>query len=335
MTSYTNSSLTVARRCLREYDLRYNLRLTPGDESSEALDVGTTWHAAHDAHVGRPRVLPVGESHVKDAMEVINHHAPTPLWAVKLSRLFMAYDWYWASQPLNVVEAESRFKVALGDIDLEGKIDGRVELPDGRRGIMERKTTSEDIGTGAPYWDRLRLDTQVGIYGLAAGDPDFILYDVVRKPTIKPKQITKAEVIRMSDEQKRQGFALYFSERFEGDELEHALEVKHESNGMYGARLTADIGDRPAFYFARREVHRTRADYGTLEADIWGQHGIIKTIRSSGVVNHGAPRNPDACQRYGRTCPFFRLCSNNEYPQPGEVPSGFHVREHLHPELAD
>lgn len=334
--SFTNSSLAVARSCLRKFQLQfdYQLELAIG-EPSEALQVGSTWHKAHHYHAtGR------------DPYQAIHRHAPSPLWIVKLSRLFAAYHWYWKSQPLRIASSEWRFRMKINQnmpefmvqdseesepFEIEGQVDGSFYLDESgaQVGIVERKTTSEDLGAESSYWNRLRLDTQCGIYALAGQRPAAILYDVVRKPTINPKAITKTDVERFRKELGESGSASYFGERFTRDVIEQAIVQKEEGLHLYGARLTADIGDRPEFYFARREVVRTSQDYDELIRQVSAQIRVIEFARTYGYMH----RNPNACNEFG-LCQFFKLCANNIPVPHGYVPEGYRVREHLHPELA-
>lgn len=318
--TYTNTALATARRCLTEYDLGYLQRLTPDAEDSEALQVGQAWHKAFD------------DMHKADdeleGYASLGRHAPGPLWRVKLARLFAAYQWYWSDERLQLLETERTFRTEFRGITFEGQIDGIIRLPDGRRGVLERKTAGSDIGTGSSYWDRLLMDIQTGLYSLALDFvPSFILYDVVRKPTINPKAITKADMKRLRAELDTKGSATYFEE-IGPEDVEEALLLGRETPALYGARLTSDIGDDPGKYFARREVPRTRADFATLIDNLEQQVGILEHAKAENLLH----RNPDSCNAFGR-CRFFGLCSNNIRPR-GEVPEGFHRREHEHPELA-
>jgi len=318
--SYTNSSLSTARLCMRKYELQYVHRLERiTDEGREALQVGTAWHKMHH---WKARGL--------DPYAAASKFAPSFLWTVKLACLFAAHEWYWQKQDIKVVAPERKFKFAFGADPIEGQIDASVENSDGRRGLLEYKTTSDGVDAESDYWLKLRMDTQVGIYALAEGLPQFILYDVVRKPTINPKALTKDDVKRMRTEQSATGAAIYFKQQFIGAELDAALNEARETPTMYGARLTADIGDRPEFYFGRREVSRTDQDFRALADDINGQIGLIEHADRE----RNYPRNPNTCHEFGR-CVFFDLCANNKHPVAGEVPEGFRIREHLHPELAD
>jgi hypothetical protein len=328
--TFTNSSLACARRCLTEYDFRYlQLLEVDSDEAGEALAVGWLWHLAHHAEALHPGT---GLSYT-----LIGQRAPSPLWAEKLRRLFAAYAWYWEGQPLRVVEPEWTFsaQLASGRV-MGGQVDAIVELEDLRRGVLERKTSGENVEAESDYWRRLRMDPQVGIYALACTQrfgslPSFILYDVVRKPTIQPKSLSQKEVDRMRKEIAACGAAVYFAEGFLAEELELPLSEKRESVALYGARLTADIGDRPGYYFGRREVARQEQDYATLRSELLQQTALLQLAESQGCL----PRNPDACFTFGRPCDFYQLCSNNVRPRAGDPPpQGYRRRRDKHPELA-
>ena len=332
--TYTQSSLSAARACSMLYELRYNQRLTrDADDEREPLQVGHCWHRAHDvaAKGGNP-------------YEAIANHAPSLLWSIKLSRMFAAYGWYWRDQALQIVESETTFRIEhrAGRI-FEGQCDGVLKTPDGRGGIVERKTTSESLDADSHYWSKLRLDVQVGLYGLFAlartltssstmpNSPNFILYDVARKPTIGPRAITKVDARRMRMELDARGRATYYGEKFDASVVGDALDVGKENEFLFGARLTADIGDRPDHYFARREVPRTKRDYEALVIDLDRQVEMIEYAESRNLWHH----NPDACHSKDRgTCEFFSLCARNAQPHRGSAaPEGFRVREHTHPEL--
>lgn len=322
--TYTNSCLSAARSCLRKYELRYELLLEMDrEEEREPLAVGTCWHGMHDAAATGGEDLNAPYTYATD-------HAPSELWAEKLRRLFAAQEWYWKDQPLQIVEPEKRFRVKIGGITFEGKVDGILTDDAGRRGLLERKTTADAVDAESDYWKRLRMDVQVGIYGLAFERPAFIVYDVVRKPGIKLKKLTKADRERMAKEceDPTRETVKYYGEHEKTPSLKTAIAIGTESHELYGARLTSDIGNRPEYYFARREVSRTAQDYNTLIGDLVHQ---VRHLESA----TDCYRNPDACQTYG-TCEFFGLCSNNIHPRAGyKPPQGFRVREHRHPELAD
>jgi len=124
--------------------------------------------------------------------------------------------------------AESR-TFALG-----GKLDAMARIC-GRDWIVEHKTSSEDISAGSDYWKRLRIDTQISTYYVGAKalgySPFGVLYDVIRKPTIRPRNTDTPE--------------------------------------SWGARLVGDIATRPEFYFQRGEVVRLESEQRDAALDAW------------------------------------------------------------------
>lgn len=327
MSIYTNSSLSCARSCLRKYELRYERRLSLAlPEESEALSVGRTWHDALSV------AAPGDEESVARAYEAIQRSAPSDEWREKLRQLFALHRWYYESDDsVRVVEAERQFEVEFRGETYRGSVDAVVELADGRRGILEYKTTSDSIDCESSYWDRLRLDAQVGIYALAMSErPEFVLYDVVRKPTIRPRKLTKAEVASLEVDLAKHGRANYQGLVFSAEVVEEALTDGRESLPLYGARLRQDVVSRPDFYFARRPVYRAEDDFDALLDDLQEQVNVLRYCRES----LSWPRNPSACHAMG-TCEFWSLCSNNRRVDPGEVPDRYQIREHLHPELDD
>lgn len=320
--SYTSSSLSTARNCLRRYDLQYLRRLSPIAEDALPLQVGTLWHKAHEV-----------KAKGGDPYEVIRAGAPSDLWAKKLEVLYAAHDWRWKEDEYETVEAELQFKVKLNIggfvVNVEGMMDKVLRDADGRQGILDYKTTSESLDGG--YFDRLRMETQVGgIYSLAYRElfgqfPDFALYDVTRKPTINPKKVTKAEHKRMIQDGDPTYYGWVLDDASYDQLMAGSLE---ETDAMYGARLLADIGTRPEFYFARRPVYRSAEEINALLLDIKSQVYVIEAVKDNAIP---MPRNPDACTARGH-CVFIGLCERGEYPGD-TIPEGFMRRDSLHPEL--
>tara|TARA_R110000851_G_scaffold268071_2_gene420721 strand:+ start:44134 stop:45171 length:1038 start_codon:yes stop_codon:yes gene_type:complete len=339
--SYTHSCVACYRRCPREFDLRYIKQLERAGDDREVLRVGQAWHKAHDASSKKAQELhPPNPHSVRGdpacglaGYAAIAKHAPGPKWNEKLRRLFSAYAWRWANQDLKIIESERTFDITLDGTRRRGQIDGVIEI-DGQLGNLERKTSSEDLDDGSPFWERQRMGVQVSIYANAFTElfgkpPAFTLYDVVRKPTIRVKSITKKDTARLRAELDKDGVATYFGEQMPADEVEAALAEGRETLRFYGARLTADVGDRPDFYFARKIIPRTTKDLTDASDDV---AATIWTIEAN--TGMWFARNPDACATFG-LCDFFQLCSNGEYPGDDTIPEGFAQRGSLHPELEE
>jgi hypothetical protein len=167
---------------------------------------------------------------------------------------------------------------------LGGKLDLIVKRA-GRTVIMDHKTTSEDIGVDSGYWTHLRIDGQVSQYSLLAVlngiQIDQVVWDVIRKPTIKQTQ----------------------KETLEG----------------YEQRLTDDCTKvRPEFYFQRQVA--PQLDDSTLEYasdlpqiadDIRSARRRVERMRQAG---HEVlpPKSTGSCFLYHTRCKFFGLCTGTD-----------------------
>jgi hypothetical protein len=174
-----------------------------------------------------------------------------------------------------------------------GKIDRIIDTPQGFM-ILETKTTGESIEPDSDYWLRLRIDTQISGYILAARklgyDVQSVMYDVIRKPSIR---VTKKETIE-----------------------------------QYAERLYNDLAERPGFYFARREIPRLESDLDEFRSELWR---ISKDVRDSELASFFY-RNTSACLAPYK-CAYWPLCTNGFTPS-STLPDGFTTVSDVHPELA-
>lgn len=167
--------------------------------------------------------------------------------------------------------------------------------------IVEHKTTSEDISPGADYWKRLRLDTQVSTYHVGARAlgfmPDECLYDVVRKPQIRPLKATPEESRKYTKDGR-----LYAAQR-----------AADETSEEFRIRLRENIAESPDKYYGRGHIPRLEEDERDAAYDAWQ---TAKNIREAELSSRW-PRNPDACVRFGRTCDFFPVCTRESSVMDG------------------
>lgn len=181
--------------------------------------------------------------------------------------------------------------------------------------ICEHKTTSEDVSLGADYWKRLKIDQQISNYFVGARalgfEPDGCLYDVIRKPSIRPstsvpvldedgvKVVRDAagERVRTKDGKKW---------RETGDAAQgFVLQTRDETPEEFRERLRASIAEAPDRYYARGTIVRLDEDERDAAFDAWQ---TAREIREAELADRW-PRNPDACVRYGRTCEYFPVCT--------------------------
>jgi hypothetical protein len=214
-------------------------------------------------------------------------------------------------------------------------MDAIVTLPDSRLALEELKTCGQDIGPESDYVKRLRIDAQISLYFDAAKktghDVQTVLYDIIRKPTIRPKSIpvlddaglkivldqTNGQRVFKKDGEPRRSAT-------DGQIMQIRIELPQE----YGDRLTADIGERPDFYFARYEIPRLDADLIEARFEFWQMGQLLRDCEKFGRW----PRNTGSCIGFGR-CPYFELCTGGYEIESGIIPAGFVRVDDVHQEL--
>jgi hypothetical protein len=192
--------------------------------------------------------------------------------------------------------------------DIAGKLD-KLAFDDAGRTLYDHKTTSDDISDPAgPYWRQLAIDSQASHYELLclANDlrVDRIVWDVTRKPGIRPKQIAA------KDYKQTLGDGHYCGFEVSEETLAWLKENQRENGELYGYRVARESIDDPQRYFARRSIPRTREQLAEYAEELWEIAGAIRDAKNSG--HHY--RNSAACMTYGRPCEFMGLCSSSDTP---------------------
>lgn len=327
----TNSELSCFRRCQREHHYAYGLGYR-AREDVQALRFGSAIHLGLEAWwrgEGVERAVEAATEGVEDAYEV-----------AKLRVLLLGYDARWAGEAHDVVAVEREFRAPLVNPEtgaasrtfaLGGKIDVLLE-----RGFVEHKTTAQEIGVGSRYWRRLTLDPQVSTYYAGAKalghEVDHCVYDVLRKPALRPSQVPLVDedgvkiVLSLDGERVRTKDGKKW--RQTGDaELGYVLQTRPETPEEYEARLAEEIATNPTRYYQRGQVVRLEADERDAQLDAWQ---LTRAMREAEIAGR-YPRNADACERYGRMCPYFDVCAGTASL---EDPSRFEEVEHVHQELS-
>jgi hypothetical protein len=249
-----------------------------------------------------------------------------PYELARATAMIFGYDCRWSADAdlYEVLGVECEFYTALVNPStgapsrtwrLGGKLDAAVrEKATGREGVVEHKTSGEDITPGSEYWKRLRLDGQVSVYfegARALGlDPQFCLYDVLLKPKLRPYKATALE-----DRKFKKDGTLYANQR-----------ERDETPEEYRDRLVEAIAEAPTSYFARGEVVRLESEMDDALFDVWQIGQQMREAERAGRY----PRNPDACVRFGRTCSYFGVCTG----EASLTDPALFRRSELHPELA-
>lgn len=223
-----------------------------------------------------------------------------------------------------------------------GRIDEKIDEKTGEKAVEvilhELKTTSEDIEDGSEYWLRLRGDLQIYYYVLALRrsklkkKPTWVLYDVLRKPTIKPtkvpvldaggdKVVLDAQGLRVFTKQKKPRQSADKEQGF-------VLQTRPETPSEFGQRVVDCMTSEPDKFFNRHEVVLPHDQVDAIEKEIYQILVAIRSARQRGVWL----KNRGQCLTVFGKCPYFDMCSTFWQPE-NEIPEGLEQIESAHPEI--
>lgn len=353
----TATSLAAMRRCPRRYWYRYELGLSR-IRLAAPLRLGSAFHYGLELYNA-------GLSDDLAILTATDDYKTCPDWAEPngweiecetVRALLAGHFWRYQKDDLEFVAIEEPFEIPLVNPDtgaasrtfrLAGKIDGIVRLPDGRLAVLEYKTAGEDIGSDSGYWLRLRYDGQISLYVLGAramghdlpsprlrqAGVATVIYDVARKPTIRPHNVPVLDEdgckIVLDAEGNRVLNANGKPRQSASSRAGYVLQTRMESPSQYGERLLADIGARPDHYFARREIPRLEDDLAACRLELWQQADLIRESRRRGRWFRNVSRM--TCDH----CQFAELCLSNIRVDPERPPAGYELLDDVHPELAE
>lgn len=308
----TESRAQVARRCLREEKLRYVDGVVPV-HSEEVLRFGTLWHHGQEMWWGIEDI----SRKLEAALAIMDDFATPETDAYELARaeaMMEGYDARWSGEQYEVLGVELEFRAPLLNpesgarsrtFDRGGKVDVVVRDATGRKLIVEHKSSSEDIGPGSSFWTRLRMGGQASGYirgAEAVGHAvEGVLYDVARKPDLRPYKATPKEERKYTKPtiDKKTGVVLdrgrLYANQREAD----------ETVDEYRDRVRAAIAEDPEKYYQRGLVVRLEAQMAEADGELWQLGQMLREHHRLGL----APRNTDACQRYGKSCAYFSICA--------------------------
>lgn len=322
----SNSALACYRTCPRQFQFRYVLRRRPA-RSSEALRFGTLFHVGLNAWWA---AAGDGEARLAAALVAMRARAAEKVdeldtfEQVKAEELMLGYTARWGEELYETVDVERIFQMPLVNpttdaasktYRLSGAIDAIARTSRGEIIQVEHKTTSSDIAPGADYWRKVSaLDPQVSTYQAAMRSLGYenatCLYDVVRKVSLRPLRATPEE----SRKYTAKGL-LYANQR-----------GTDETPEEFRFRVRGQIAESPEHYFARGPVVRLEHDEQEHARDVWQTAAMIRLSENAGSF----PRNPGACERFGRFCEYFDVCSGSASIADD---TRFRSAEHAHEEL--
>lgn len=342
----THSCQATFKECRRKYYYSYELKLRRIDDA-RALRMGSAGHSGVAA-LGEGKSIDLACAAVRSHYERMLEHFDTYEWAIEcetMLRLVCAYQWRWAGHPLEYIEVEKRFQLPLINpstgaptpiFDKAGKRDGIVRMEDGRLAVKETKFLGDDIGPDSPLWRRLRMDQQISMYIGAAREQGInaatVLYDVIRKPTIKPEQVPILDGLGMKIVLDANGDRVTIKggkpRQTASKEDGYVLQTRPMTPAEWGEKLTADICERPDYYFARVEIPRMDQDIDEFAIELWETQKVIRDAQLNNRWFRTVGKN--SCG----FCSYFDICSTNQTIDAGNPPMGFEILSDCHPELA-
>ena len=264
----------------------------------------------------------------------------------------IGYRWWYEQQDADytVESLEQNFDIPLlspiTGANLQGRLRGKIDRVFAcgeNRFVHDYKSTSKAIDPDSTFWSHLTLDTQTRLYTYAAKQLGLgmcgVMYDAWHKPGIKPKKLSQG------DSKKFVETGEYCGEEFtvvawdtsdaggtrrvrvngkqaeiEPGKKEGTFAIR-ETPQMFGARLLADITERPEFYFARKEVVHHSTSIKAFEHQLCN---IYYTIREMTKTNRWW-ENEHECEATFK-CAYMDFCYNNIEIGPDECPDNFTKR---------
>jgi hypothetical protein len=291
----TNSSRLQYQNCNRFYYLR-NIVQVVAKAERDAFMFGSACHGWLDYwwmdRIGFP--VPIFEDPYQDA----KYRAMTLGYGLRWSD--------WAVDHTSEVQSEMEFLIPLINPDtgaastfweVGGKLDKYLKI-DGVPYIQEHKTSRETV---PGYFERLRMCSQISTYLMAVKamkleEPAGVLYDVLKKPAIKPLLATPENKRKYTKDGK-----LYAAQR-----------DTDETPDEYYQRCLATIGEHPEEYYQHYEVVRLESEVRESAANLWH---IGAQIRQS-MHDNRWPQNPDNCRsEFGFYCDYWPICTGKSTPE--------------------
>lgn len=277
---------------------------------------------------------------LSSALDAITLHATDPLHAAKCRALMHGYDRLYGNHEYTVISVEETLTAPLINIEssrqsrtfkLAGKLDVRLEDRNGYALLMDHKTTSADIeNADSMYWRQLIVESQPSHYMLLewmhGRRIDYCIWDVVRKPAIRPAQIDKKEREILGATGKYYGYTMTTCDWAEYNEQTQTTGKHRETPVMYEARLREDCTvTRPEWYFRQRRVNRLDQELQEYAVELW-QHAEEIRLAMAGDRH---PRSSGSCITYSTACRFLGICSGYDSPESDK----WRKKAWKHPEL--
>ena len=294
----SNSMRASMQACAQTCEFEHIMRRVP-IMTALPLAMGTVFHAGTEAiNSGKPWQPVIDAASLDVGLESTYDQA-------KLEGMLTCYEAMYAPRgDIEFLEHEKRIDAPVVNPltgkksrtwAFAGRMDALIRML-GKKWIFETKTTSSDISPGAPWWQRQFMQPQGKLYiaalrngGGEHSDVAGIVYDVARKPDVKPLLATPIEKRKYNKD----------------GSLSKRCRLQDESVAQYKSRVVQKIMDNPEAYFQRHilEVENTR----DAEFNLWNVAKSISSSKKAGIF----PKNSGHCFKWNRPCQYFDVCSGN------------------------
>jgi len=344
MQRLTHSRASSFKQCRKAAWFAYELGVRRVTDA-KALRMGSAYHEGLEVLANTNELEPALE-----AASVSYSAAPDNFdqweWEIEehtVRALLSGYFWRWMDSGITYEAAEQKFNLkirnpktgrAIPGWEWAGKIDGIVRLADHRWAVKENKLLSDSLDSDADLWRRLQIDSQISGYLIAARELGYpvetVLYDVTRKPTIKPNDIPRLDPEGLKVVLDRSGTRVLTKQgkpRQTADtELGYVVVSRKMTPEEWGEKIVEDIGARPDYYYARREIPRLDKDLEEWQAEMYEVQRTISEAQKSGRWFKTVADT--TCGR----CSYFGLCTTG-WKEGSSLPEGFIKVSDVHPEL--
>ena len=267
--------------------------------------------------------------------EAVNAQTSPDDWlvAATVKGLLVGYDARWrdVNRSITLLESEQTYTGPLINLATDkssrtwrigGKIDKLAE--DSGKVLYDHKTTSQEIeDPNATYWRQLVIEGQASHYELIlllnSVRIDRVVWDVVRKPQIRPKKLA------MADRKVVTSLGMYCGWKVSAETQTIMITEERENEELFMLRVARESIEEPSRYFARRSVPRTREELAEYNVELWEIGKEMLGTRTTGRNF----RNSGACMTYGSPCEYLGICSGHDTPESEK----WTRRENVHPEL--
>jgi hypothetical protein len=356
----TASRMNSLMLCPRAHFWAYEIGLQR-ESAGVALRFGSAWHRAMEARWKGATYEDALLMAIPEGIDLDDYACAT------LAGLLAGYyDYYGPKETVGKLEPEIQFDEPIseaGAFTMQGKIDGLGSLKDGRSVLIEAKTTGDQISPDSDYWLRLRFNLQVYQYVDAARkmgwDISEVIYDVTRKPSIKPKEVFDLDKNKLKIVIDSQGKRIYGTKKVEvtigkgkkarkekqvvedrdkprqsGDKEKGWTVKSHiETPDEFSERLWRDTLYRPDFYFVRREVPIIDSELQQFYNQRKALCGVVEHYREQQQTpfdQEAWPRNvsSNSCD----FCAYKSFCLLNITVDINQPPQGYSIKG-FNPEL--